>query len=191
MNIQSSNDNTGLIKRRKLLELAIMAGAISSTTNVYGSILQNEKDLPIDTLKLVSAIADVILPRTTSPSASDVGADVFTLDVIFYALDESVRKNFLLSLNTFSTVFEDENKQLFHKASPATQTQYFTKTLHRGSKPLHKLCVAIRKYVIIGWVLNEKVAKSNFHYIHTLGTYKPSTKSNRQVLTSNLDRLYV
>lgn len=179
--------------RRLLLQMGVSAGLLAGVSFAMGQPLM---DL---TTKLSSArrettkrIADILLPPTDSPSATMVGAETFALDVIFSALASNKGERFIQDLSRFEDEFSQQHKGLtFILANKTMQEEYILTLLTSSHHTLHPFITKFRQYVIIGWVLNEQIAKNYFNYTRTLGRYEPSSKSDKEMLVSNLDRLYI
>ena len=76
---------------------------------------------------LIKAIADTILPRTESPSASDVKVDRFIDLLLHDVFDEEVKQKFLLGLSQFDEDCESITGNRFLKLTETEQYTYLEK----------------------------------------------------------------
>jgi hypothetical protein len=184
--------NTTDPRRRALLKTAISLGLLSCSWRAIGNLVPYaDVGLTEEMREFTAGLADTIIPPSDSPSASAADADAFALDVIFFAMENSFSTIALSSIGLLDKSFMRKYKQGFIAASIDSREQFLIEILQNSSHPAHLFVLKFRRFVMVGWVLNEYVAHKYLNYTHTLGFYDPSSKNNKEHLFSNLDRLYV
>lgn len=110
---------------------------------------------------LVGAIGDVILPRTDSPSASDVGTPAF-VDVIVtgYYTDEE-RRTFVDGLDAIEALAQRTHGRAF-TALPAADREALVRRLDAASPrttPAERTYGRLKGLVMHGWFTSERVQR--------------------------------
>jgi hypothetical protein len=112
-------------------------------------------------LALVGAIGDVILPRTDSPSASDVGVPAF-VDVIatgYYTDDE--RRAFLDGLDAIEALAQRASGRAF-TTLPAAEREALVQRLDAAAPrttPAERAYGRLKALVLHGWYTSERVQR--------------------------------
>lgn len=122
---------------------------------------------------LVALLADTILPRTDSPSATDVKVH-FTLDTMLgKVFDSRYQDAFKTQWSALETYL---NQQEFLQRTPAAQVETLqTLELSKSDDTAvaKKALVEFKQQVIAYYLTTETVAKTFLNYLPIPGAYKP------------------
>lgn len=122
---------------------------------------------------LVALLADTILPRTDSPSATDVKVHI-TLDSMLGQVFDS---NYQAAFKTQWLALENYlSQQQFLPLSPAAQVEALQSLeLNQNDNALgaQKALVEFKQHVIAYYLTTEEIAKTFLHYLPIPGAYKP------------------
>lgn len=112
----------------------LMGGALSATTigvfldscnspstKTSGSLFDDNQ------LKLITEVADVIIPTTSSPGAKAAGVGPFIALMIKDCYPEDAQKAFVKGLDALEVQSKDQFKKSFLEISPAERTQLLSK----------------------------------------------------------------
>lgn len=122
---------------------------------------------------LVALLADTILPRTDSPSATDVKVHI-TLDSMLGQVFDS---NYQATFKTQWLALENHlSQQRFLQLSPAAQIetlQSLELNQDDAATSAKKALVEFKQQVIAYYLTTEKIAKTFLNYLPIPGTYQP------------------
>jgi hypothetical protein len=111
-----------------------MGGALSATTiGVFldscnsPSTKTNGKLFDDNQLKLITEVADIIIPTTSSPGAKAAGVGPFIALMIKDCYPEDAQKAFVKGLDALEEQSKDQFKKSFLEISPAERTQLLSK----------------------------------------------------------------
>ncbi len=160
-----------MLRRDVLRTLALAAAACALPHEVLASDLWAQVDrahrrvLSPQHRALVGAIADVILPRTDTPSATDVGVIDF-VDVIaeaYYDADE--RRAFVDGLDAIESLAQRTGGRTFVTLDAAAQTRMVEQLDRVGSRttPAERTYGRLKGLVIHGWYTSERVQRDVLH----------------------------
>jgi len=143
--------------------------------------------LTLESFQLVSLIADTMLPRTKTPSASDLGVDrVVDALLTDWAAPDS-RQIFLTGLANFAIQFQEKTGKTFEAASVQERTDYLNarnqeilaaaKTLAPGEKPLpsHQFFLLLKDMIYRGFFTSQQLCEEILVYDPIPGIYKGCT----------------
>lgn len=178
--------------RRKLIKAGIVGAALTQSLKLVGEELPNPTtEIATEQIAQLSRIADAIIPPTDSPSASAVGADRFAVQVFLFALGDEVASRFIADVCDLERHFCQETGVRLSGASNRQIYSFISYHIGDPKARFNWLLYKLRQFVITGWVLEESIANGCFNYTHTLGRYDPNYRSEKEILFSNLDRLYI
>lgn len=125
---QATTDAPGGIDRRTLLRrAAVMLGASLSAPAALGVLAGRSAQASTasggqllwgDQFDLVSAVAEIMIPRTDTPGARDVGVPAFIDDMLANVYPERDQKRFLTGLMAFDNEVKARTGRLFPELSP-------------------------------------------------------------------------
>lgn len=183
--------------RRKVLQLGFGAALSWPVSSAFGATVKiTDYSIETESYTFLKEIANSIIPRSDSPSATEVNADVFALNVVIEAKQNKYKERFFTGSMAFQKDFFSIKKSKAKSLEINTLTEYITQLLHGKEISDEKgdglwFIEQYRKLLITGWVLSEEVAKSEFRYRNVIGPYQPRTDDKKIILTSNLDKLYI
>ncbi|WP_448633163.1 gluconate 2-dehydrogenase subunit 3 family protein [Pedobacter panaciterrae] len=112
----------------------LMGGALSATTiGVFldscnsPSTKTNGKLFDDNQLKLITEVADIIIPTTSSPGAKAAGVGPFIALMVKDCYPEDAQKAFVKGLDALEEQSKDQFKKSFPEISPAERTQLLSK----------------------------------------------------------------
>lgn len=124
---------------------------------------------------LIIAIADTILPRTASPSASDVKVDRFIDLLLNDVFEEDVKQKFLLGLLEFDKDCESITGSQFLELDTSEQYTYLEKIdkeiMEQEYDELVPFYYTFKHLVITTYFSTEQGIKQNLNYMPVPGAY--------------------
>jgi hypothetical protein len=178
-----------LMDRREALRKTamIMGAAVSSSTVIaflYGC--KSRPDLtykPVffneDQALLVSEAAEIILPKTDTPGAKDVGVPNFIDSLIKDCYTEEDQKKFMEGLNEFDQNAAKELGKKFIEASSEQQHDYLKKVHDEAvnakkadSKMPQPFILKFKELTMLGFFISEPGATQVLQYVAVPGSYK-------------------
>lgn len=161
-----------MIKRRDLLRAAGAAAALSfipkNAEAAWARILagyQGAPGLTPDQRALVSAIAEVIIPRTDTPGATDVGVtDWVNLIVAEYYADD-VRVPFLQGLDAIDAQVKSSRGKPFSSLDAAAQAEVVGALDNPADRrtPEARAYARLKGLVVYGYFTAERVQSDVLH----------------------------
>jgi hypothetical protein len=132
-------------------------------------VLSDEQD------DLIIAIADTILPRTASPSASDVKVDRFIDLLLKDVFEEDVKQKFLLGLLEFDKDCKSITGISFVELNQSEQYTYLEKIdkeiMEQEYDELVPFYYTFKHLVITTYFTTEQGVKQNLNYMPIPGAY--------------------
>ncbi len=126
-------DKNMISRREAIRKAALVFGGILSTPAAV-TILQGcstpvraGSNFTVDERATLDIIADIIIPTTDTPGATEAGAVQLMEDILFAVNSEEERNDFLGKLNDFMNDAENELGMAFSAASAEQQLEYVTK----------------------------------------------------------------
>lgn len=123
-----------LINRKEALKRVsyLLGGAVSAPTvlgflNGCTASTASAKGFTPQQMNFIGKVSDIIIPRTDTPGASDVGVPKFIDDMIFIFWDEEGRADFISKMNAFQKKATSELGNAFVDASPEEQKNFVQK----------------------------------------------------------------
>jgi gluconate 2-dehydrogenase gamma chain len=128
---ESSNN---LIDRKEALKRVsyLLGGAISAPTvlgflNGCTASTASAKGFSLEQMNFLGKVSDVIIPKTDTPGASEVGVPKFIDDMIFLFWDEKGRADFIAKMEAFEKKAASELGKPFTEASVDEQKSFVQK----------------------------------------------------------------
>lgn len=101
--------------------LLAMDGLDSMVAGATGDGSPFNNDLP-----LFTRIADIIIPRTETPGAADVGVGEFILDIVNQVLDDEEQAQFTKNLSLFKSQVKHVSSMHFMQLDSLAQVEWLT-----------------------------------------------------------------
>ncbi len=140
-------------------------------------------------LQLVSALADTILPKTTSPSASEVKVPQFLDLLLSEVFDDAYQNRFLQGLHEFDQSCEDARSQSFSKLEPQAQREFLQEIDHQvfAESQDHPFYSGFKQLVVKIYYSSEEGVKQNLNYRPVPGPFQGDVplSSSDKVMTGN------
>jgi gluconate 2-dehydrogenase gamma chain len=185
---------TTLLNRREALQrVALLMGGTLSSSAVLGVLngctSKNQEAtwkpvfLTQDQGAIVSEVADLMIPRTDTPGAVDVGVPAFidTMLKDVYAMRDQER--FITGLEEFEAKSQQQNKQAFLKLEPA-QRMALVQSVHDAAVAAEKqsfnapdsewhrpFILMVKELTLLGYFTSEAGATKVLQYIQVPGAY--------------------
>ncbi len=167
-----------IIKISWILKSVFLAPGLLTFLQSCQNQIVNTRDLMVlndNQDSLIKAIADTILPRTASPSASDVKVDRFIDLLLHDVFDEEVRQKFLLGLSQFDENCESITGNRFLKLTETEQYTYLEKIdkeiMEQEYDELVPFYYTFKHLVITSYFTTEQGIKQNLNYMPVPGAY--------------------
>lgn len=171
-------------RKEALKRIAIMlGGAVSApvaTAFLKGIPVRRsgETNFTADQEKLLSAIADIIIPETDTPGASDAGVVRFISDLVFEMYTEVQRTTFLDQLNSFRLAAISELGTEFVSAGKDAQRDYIY-GIHKTAYSTHaeygapwSFIRTMKELTITGYFNSEVGMTQVLQYTQTPGEFR-------------------
>ena len=164
-----------------ILKSALFAPAIATALNgCQKEVFNGRKLLVFDTEQndLVKAIADIIIPHTTSPSASELKVDSFMDLLLMDVFEDEVKRQFLAGLAQFDTECQSTTGNNFLKLNESERYSYLEKvdreTMEKSYRDRIPFYYTFKSLVITIYFSTEQGIKQNLNYTPIPGPYKGS-----------------
>lgn len=161
------------ILKSAYLAPAIFTGLMSCKSEVSNSdlfVFSKQQD------ELVNAISDVILPRTQSPSASDVKVDKYMDLMLKDVFDKTYKKEFLNGLQQFDENCKSFTGRSFVDLNPDDRYFYLDKLDKKVNTEKKDKFEAFfgkfKRLTVTIYFLTEQGIKQNLNYAPVPGPYK-------------------
>ncbi len=176
------------IKRREALKRTsyIMGGTLAAPT-ILGllngcSAQPGLKWDPVffteDQARLVTRLADIILPKTDSPGATELGVPKFIEDIVSRVMEDKDREAFMSGLNEFEQESERQAGRKFNDLDEDEQLSFVTSqhVLIEGKKDLEEedrpFIWKIKELIIAGYCTTEGGMTKILQYVAIPTEYK-------------------
>ncbi|HEV8514075.1 MAG TPA: gluconate 2-dehydrogenase subunit 3 family protein [Cyclobacteriaceae bacterium] len=180
--------NSLIDRREALRKTAMLMGAAVSASTV-AAFLYSCKTRPDLTYKpvffnedqalLISEAAEIIIPKTDTPGAKDVGVPNFIDTLVKDCYKEEEQKKFLEGLNEFNQNATKEFGKRFIEGS-SEQQQSYLKKIHDEAvnakkadpKKENPFILKLKELTLLGFFTSEPGATQVLQYIAVPGSYK-------------------
>src|SRR5882672_3515499 len=179
--------NSLIDRREALRKTALLMGAAVSASTVsaflYGCKSRPELNYkPVffseDQARLVSEVAEIILPKTDTPGAKEVGVPNFIDMMVKDCYKEEDQKKFLEGLTQFEEASKKELGDPFIQAGSEKQLEYVKKVHEEAvnaAKADPKLprpfILKLKELTMLGYFVSEPGATKVLQYIAVPGAY--------------------
>ncbi len=167
-----------VIKISWILKSTFLAPTILTALQSCQDQVLNTRDLLVlsdEQDNLIKAIADNILPRTSSPSASDVKVDLFMDLLLQDVFEEEVKQNFLQGLSEFDKDCESNTGSRFVELNESEQYTYLEKIdkeiMEQEYDELVPFYYTFKHLTITIYFTTEQGVKQNLNYMPIPGPY--------------------
>ncbi len=115
---------------------------------------------------VIERISDIVLPKSDSPSATELGVPAFVDQILSDCLTSEEQQDFSDGLTSFLSAFREEHSMEFHAASPDAQTNYVReideKAFSKGSTS--SFYPLLKQYILLGYFTSEQVMTQHLDY---------------------------
>ena len=160
----------------------VLAGAVGASMPETG----NGKALDRSEATFVAAIADLIIPRTDTPSASEAGVVGFVDRIVGEFETESGRRKFKRGLKAFYAMADRELGGCFISGRKGRQEQWlaaFDRRAFSGKAGAERSFYrGLKKLIVTGYYVSEPGASEELAYLDVPGPYQgdiPVTEETR------------
>ncbi len=185
------------MNRREVLQRSAAVLGYALTGPVLTGIMQGCKAKPElgykpqlfseDQAVLVAELAEVIIPKTDTPGAKDVGVPAFIDGMIFEVYPAAAKENFMKGLATFNEEakkeygdnFADcttEQKNAFvkkqHDALAGNKTDASQAWYRAGNKDGRPFIIEMKELTLVGFFTSEAGATQTLQYNQVPGPFK-------------------
>lgn len=170
------------MKRREILKYtALMTGAAVSapllSSILSGCTISNEslsnfqaQFFSKEDFKLVTNMVDVILPKTDSPSASEVGVDQTIDTIINQVYKEEDQQTYA---NGFSSLVEYLKNEDFEGSTEDEKLEILKKLDQSKDAKARKAFLEFKQQAILFYLSSEEVGEKFLNYLPVPGAYEP------------------
>lgn len=137
--------------------IAVMNGCRADTSPNWTPV-----NLGKEEYKLVSALAEFIIPSTDTPGAIEAGVDRF-VDAVLESFDESEKEEYLSSLARIQELSDEKAGKSFNRCSDDEKHMIF-ESMISGSNDDKKAFRKIRETVVVGYCISEAGATQLLNY---------------------------
>lgn len=186
---------SSISSRRTFLKKTTILAASVLYTPLSFSLIQNKiKNFTIkkNFLSEISRLSDIILPKTKSPSATDVNAHFFAINFTSQAKEIHFFTRFHKGFEILIDELESHFNLQFDKLSNKQITSYLNTVLEdKKDSESYWFLFRFRQLLIIGWALSQQIAESAFAYKGGLYQYLPSTQTSQIIMSNYIDKEYL
>jgi hypothetical protein len=165
-------------RREALKRTALLLGVALSPSGITSALAQISRDptasaqhLTAGRFAIASAVAEVILPRTDTPGAIDVGVPQF-IDASYGTFLTAEEKTTLeFGLDTLEASAESQHRKAFAKLTSAQQETLLRAIAEDKQSDQRKFLRQIRELTLLGYFTAERVAKEVMVWDPVPGSY--------------------
>ena len=173
-------------RRNALKNTALLAGVSISGTAVSALFQSCQKENPLEwtpqfftpeQARTVSALVDVILPRTSTPGALDLKVDIFVDAMIQKALSPADQQHIMKGYREFVTVAQDLYHRSFPELKPTEKQAVVNKAAAASNRfnpsiwgsPIGEQSPVdffrrIKQFTLLGYFTSEEIGKNVLVY---------------------------
>ncbi|AOW21538.1 gluconate 2-dehydrogenase subunit 3 family protein [Urechidicola croceus] len=169
------------MERRELIKLVTLAtGAVltvplSSTLLTACKKVEKTEDIAYalqffnkEDFSIVKNLIDVILPKTDSPSASDVGVHQIIDTIIGKVYTSDQQKSFSDKFSALKTYLLEDNQ--------LESLQNLSKSTNENDKDAKSAFLNLKQQTIAYYLSTEEISKNYLNFLPIPGEYKPCIK---------------
>lgn len=192
MQMYSRAENLVINRREALKRTAFILGAalapstLLAATNTDRSALDlsrkwQPKNLPLDQAQVLDSLTEIILPRSDTPGAQDVGVAQFIDSIFGEFLQTSEKQDLSHGLSQWAN-------QGFHHKSVEEQTRMMVTLGESGSSAGKAFLAKARELTISGYFTSEEVIRNVIRYDPIPGSFRgcvPISETGNVVIHPN------
>ncbi len=127
----------------------------------------------LDQFELVSLLADTILPRTDSPSATDVNVHQTIDTMIGLVFDMEFKTNFRIQWNELENHLITGNFRQIEQADRVDILRNLELSTARETENARRAYMELKQQVIAYYLTTEEIGKNYLNYLPIPGDYQP------------------
>lgn len=185
----SVSPSDGLV-RRDVLRLTVVGAVALSAAGLTGCAAPRTdgSNLSVGQARLVADIVDTILPRTDTPSASEVGVHRFIEELWSRWLKDADRERITAGLMGIDTAAQEAGGDDFAGLSPVKRTELLT-AIERGedvavSEAVQPALAQLKGLAVVAYFTTEPIATTMLTYDPVPGEYQACVSSPEDFRTS-------
>ncbi|HOX83995.1 MAG TPA: gluconate 2-dehydrogenase subunit 3 family protein [Chryseolinea sp.] len=124
---------------------------------------------------LISQVADIIIPKTDTPGASDVGVPGFIDQLLKECYSKEDQDEFLAGLTAFDEEAKKSHGDAFNDLSAEKQAE-FVKNIHdeaiKAKSEKRPFILKVKELTMLGFFTSEAGATQVLQYVAVPGSYK-------------------
>jgi len=178
----SMNNNNKIDRKEAIKRTGLLLGGVIFAPNILG-VLQGCQATPgnwepvlfsADQARVVTALADVILPADDTPSASEVGVPKFIETMVNEVYDEEQQKEFLDGIDKFSDDYRSEIQAEYFDSTNEDQYEF---TYQQNKLALEEnpgnspFILTFKELALLGYFTSEVGATQVLRYQAVPGMY--------------------
>ena len=125
--------------------------------------------------RLVTALADIIIPETDTPGAAEAGVPAFIEEMVATAYDKAARARFMTGLEAFNeharTAHGSDYVDLPREVQHAFAAEENTKAIEGGGASETPFFLIIKELTVMGYFTSEVGATEHLQYEAVPGRY--------------------
>jgi hypothetical protein len=171
-----------MINRRDAIQrVALLMGGTLSMPSLAASLetfeFSGNTAFNPEQLKLITEIADTIIPRTKTPGAKDAKVQNFISAVVTDCYAPADREKFIAGLADVDKEGQAQFKKNFVKCSPAQRIEVLKKVEqagmeHRKAGKGNHFWFMVKELTLTGYFTSEPGATMALEYVHVPGRYE-------------------
>ncbi len=182
-------DNSYRFERRKLLRGIFFGVGVAALGRLANADRLRSGGKFFITIRL---IADTIIPKTSTPGASDVDAHIFVLELVSKAKTLSFQARFYQGLDDLMNASYERYGVSFEHLSSVAREAFLRDVLEeKVDAGAHWFLSRFKKLVLLGWALSERSAEAAFSYTGGFYQYLPRTNSHQIIAGNYIDKEYL
>ncbi|CAN5362559.1 hypothetical protein BH23BAC3_BH23BAC3_13880 [soil metagenome] len=127
----------------------------------------------LDDFELVSRLADTILPRTDTPSATDVNVHYTIDNMIGLVFDMDFKSNFKNQWDELETHLSDQNFLQLEQSEQVELLRNLELNLNSVTENAWQAYMELKQQVIAYYLTTEEIGKEHLNYLPIPVEYKP------------------
>ena len=183
------------MNRREVLQRAGLVLCYAVSTPVMMGIMKGCKAAPEltykpdffteDQARIVSEVAEIIIPKTDTPGAKDTGVPAFIDKILKECYKKEDQDRFMTGLKSFEEDAKKVYGDSFIDLDPAKQLEHVKKIhdaaveaekiemadAHKGEKPVRPFILMTKELTVVGFFTSQPGAENVLHYEAVPGAY--------------------
>lgn len=170
-------------RREAIRRTAMLMGGVVSAPAIMGilngctakpSVNWKPAFFTEDQAALISEVSEIIIPKTDTPGAKDVGVPQFIDSMVKDVYTREDQDNFMAGLKSFDEGAKNEYGDSFNELSPEKQKEYVEKVHGQalGNKENDSFIMKVKELTLLGFFTSEPGATQVLRYEAVPGEYK-------------------